>query len=195
MRPMPDGVQAKDGILFDFVLRYTGASGDTLSEDFLPVFVTEAGEVNTSVGSALLAHALSTDVAIDPDPETVTRLRQALDGLYAIAFERAQAISQEHGETVSEKREHDIQIQIEDLERWAQARSQVHQQRLKDYRHRLTLGEDMNVAIRGEERKLSDVQDIYDSRKTELESQRTIVSQAPELLNLALVLNRLGDAG
>ena len=104
-------------------------------------------------------------------------------------------MSQEHGETVSEKREHDIQIQIEDLERWAQARSQVHQQRLKDYRHRLTLGEDMNVAIRGEERKLSDVQDIYDSRKTELESQRTIVSQAPELLNLALVLNRLGDAG
>jgi hypothetical protein len=196
VRPMPDGVQAKDGILFDFVLRYTDASGDTLSEDFLPIFVAEAGEVNTGVGRALLAHPLPTDVAIDPDPdpETVTRLRQALDGLYAIAFERAQAMSQEHGETVCEKREHDIQIQIEDLERWYRARSQVHQQRLKDYRHRLTLGEDMNVAIRGEERRLSDVQDIYDSRKTELESQRTIVSQAPELLNLALVLNQPGDA-
>jgi len=48
----------------------------------------------------------------------------------------------------------------------------------------------MNVAIRGEERKLSDVQDIYDSRKMELESQRTVVAQAPELLNLALVQNQ-----
>lgn len=103
-------------------------------------------------------------------------------------------MSQEHGETVLEKREHDIQIQIKDLERWYQARSQVHQQRLKDYRHRLALGEDMNVVIRGEERRLSDVQDTYDSRKIELESQRIIVSQAPELLNLALVLNRPSNA-
>ena len=190
VRLMPDGVQAKDGILFDFVLRYTDASGDTLSEDFLPIFVTQAGEVNTSVGRALLARPLPTDVTIDSHSEAaeaVAGLRQALDDLYAIAFEHAQAVSQEHGETVSEKREHDIQIQIEDLERWYRARARVHQQRLKDYRHRLTLGEDMNVAIRGEEHRLSDVQDTYDSRKMELESQRSVVSQAPELLNLALV--------
>jgi len=102
---------------------------------------------------------------------------------------------QEHGETVTEKRQRDMQIQIEDLERWYQARSQVHQERLKDYRHRLALGEDMNVAIRGEERKLSHVQDAYDSRKIELESRRTVVSQAPELLNLALVINQPRKAG
>jgi hypothetical protein len=189
VRLMPEQVGAEDGILFNFVLRYTDAGGDTLSEDFLPISVTGHGKVDTRVGGALFAHPLPADAAIDPDSESVARLRQALDGLYTIALEHAQAVSQAHGETVSEKRERDVQIQIEDLKRWHQARSQVHQKRLQDYRHRLALGEDMNVLIRREEGLFSGLQERYDSRKIELENQRTIVSQAPELLNLALVLN------
>lgn len=85
-------------------------------------------------------------------------------------------------------------IQLEDLDRWYQARSQVHQQRLQDYRHRFANGEDMNVAIRGEEFQLRNLQEIYDTRLLELESNRTVVSQAPELLNLALVVNQSGES-
>jgi len=190
-RYMPDGILSADGILFNFVLRYTDASGDTLSEDLLPVFVSGQGEVRADIGKRLVAQPSPLIGAMNVTSEAVATLRQGVDSLYSLAFERAQAESQRHGEGVSQKRERDVEIQMEDLERWYQARSQVHLQRLQDYRHRLTLGEDMNVAIRREEGLLSDVQETYDSRKAALESQRLVVSQAPELLNLALVVNDL----
>jgi len=186
---MPDDIQAEDGILFNFVLRYTDASGNTLSEDSLPVFVTQDGHARPEVGDTLIAHPLPAKEGSEPDPVAVSKLCEKLGSLYSLAFEHAQAMSQTHGEEVSGKRERDVRIQMEYLERWCRARSQIHQQRLNDYRQRLAEGEDMNVAIRREESLLRDVQDVYESRKAELENQRAVVSQAPELLNLALVLN------
>ena len=189
VHPIPEGIHAEDGILFNLALRYTDAGGDTLSEDFLPVFVTRHGQVKDKIAKALLAHPNPDEATFDPDDEAVVRLRQVLDELYSIAFQQAQTVSDENLEVVSARRAHDVAIQFEDLERWYQAHSQVHEGRLKEYRHRLALGEDMNVLIRREERLLSDLQDRYDSHKVELENQRAVVSQAPELLNLALVLN------
>jgi hypothetical protein len=190
VRPLPQQVQAQAGILFNFVLRYTDASGEVLSEDFMAVFVNGHGQVVDGAGEALLAHPTLTEAEVDPDSEPVSSLRRALDGLHTIAFGHTQSLSQQHRQMVSARRERSVQIQLQDLERWYQAHSEVHRQRLQEYRHRLSLGEDMNIAIRGEEYELNELQATYDSRKLELESQRTVVSQAPELLNVALFVNR-----
>jgi superfamily II DNA or RNA helicase len=193
VRCMPRDIDADDGILFNFILRYTDASGEVLSEDFLPVFVTAQGEVRPEIGQTLIDHPLQVDDAIPADSPSAVEMRDNLDRLHAIAFEYAQDQSQEHGAQVSEKRERDVRIQIEDLNRWRRARSQVHHQRLREYRQRLAEGEDMNVAIRREERLLQDLEEKYEERKANLESQRTVVSQAPELLNLSFVVNKLSE--
>jgi hypothetical protein len=185
---MPEDVEAGDGVLFDFILRYTDASGEILSEDFLPVFVDADGKVKPEIGDALINHPLKTDDAAQVAAPSASQLRAGLRDLHKIASAYARDKSEEHGEQVSEKRKRDVRIQIEDLGRWRSARSQVHEQRLREYRQRLAEGEDMNVAIRGEERHLQDVEQTYEERRKKLESQLTVVSQAPELLNLAVVI-------
>ena len=172
------------------MLRYTDAAGETLSEEFLPIFVTHQGTVDVEVGQGLLAHVRPDDTTLDAGSEAVAQMCQSLDDLHAAAIHQAQAISEDQCHTVSDKRERDIAIQLEDLERWYQARNQPHLERLEEYKQRLAMGEDMNIAIRGEEQRLlNEVQEPYESRKQELENQRAVVPQAPELLNLVLLVN------
>jgi hypothetical protein len=178
-----------NGVLFNYILRYTDASGEVLSEDFPPIFVTEQGDVEPGFGQVLIDRLLESDNVKSLDAHSWSGIQDKIKSMHEIAFIVAQTKSQDHGEKVSEKRERDIQIQIEDLERWRQASSQIHHQRLREYRKRLAEGEDMKVSIRREERLLQDVEEDYSRRKASLESQRMVVSQAPELLNLAICIN------
>jgi len=183
---LPAAVEVEDGVLFNFVLRYTDAGGDILSEDFLPVYITLTGDILPYVGEKLVNDFSPSETASAPESGKVVQIRENINKLYAIAFDVAQKYSRDHSETVREQREREVNILLEDLERWYQANRETHDKRLRDYRQRLLEGEDMNIAIRGEERRLQDIQDKYESRRAELENQRAVVSQAPELLNLAL---------
>ena len=67
-------------------------------------------------------------------------------------------------------------------------RIEERQSRLPHYRERLEEGEDMEIAIRGAESEIRNLEQERDRTLQQLKEDEVIVEEAPELLNVAVVL-------
>jgi len=176
------------GALFNFILRNRDASGAVLNEDLLALFVTPEGEIDEALGRQLI-WAQSDDIwqRYIGEPATADVVRR-LDMLHADALAYAQALSQKRVTEVQARREREIRIQTEDAERYFAGRAEVAERRLRQYERRAHLeGQDMTILIRREKSILENLDRRKRERLEELERQRVVYAQAPELLNVALV--------
>jgi len=176
------------GALFNFIIRNRDASGALLNEDLLALFVTPEGEVDDTLGRYLIWVESDENWQRYIGEPAIADVVRRLDILYANALAHAQALSEEKVAKVQARREREIRIQKEDAERYFAGRAAVAERRLREYERRAYLeGEDMTILIRREKSILGSLDRRKQERLEELERQRAVYAQAPELLNVAVI--------
>ena len=180
--------KGQTGALFNFVLRNRDAGGALLNEDLLVVFVATGGEVVEALDHRLIWVKGDETWEFHVGEPAVADVVRRLDNLHAHALDHARVISDEKAGEVQVRREREIRIQLEDAERYFASRAVVAERRLGEYRRRAYLvGEDMTILIRREESILENLGQRKAERLEELERQRAVYAQAPELLNVAVI--------
>ncbi|HUW94154.1 MAG TPA: helicase-related protein [Anaerolineae bacterium] len=174
------------GAVFNLLLRYTDANGEPVSEDLLPVLVGTDGRVVAKPDlSGLRSVALEEQNAVD---DALLERSSDIEKLYDQAFDEAQRVSQEYASKAQRKRQREVTIRRDDAERYFGVRIEERQARLLQYRERLEEGEDMEIAIRGVESEIRNLEAQRDRTLQRLSEDEVIVEEAPELLNVALVV-------
>lgn len=176
------------GALFNFILRYTDAKGTPVSEDLLPIFVGLDGQIlhNPDLSGE---HLGVTEPAQVPD-DLLVDVAAEIERLYREAFEEARRISEEYASKAKSKRGREIKIKRGDAERYFAVRIKEQRTRLQDYERRLAEGEDMEIAIRGVRSEIRNVEERREGVLQQLKADQVIIEEAPELLNIALVVPR-----
>jgi superfamily II DNA or RNA helicase len=174
------------GAVFNLLLRFTDANGEPVSEDLLPVLVEMDGAVPAGSDMAALQNPTPDGQAALDD--AVFEVSSEIENLYSKAFAEAQRVSQEYASKAQSKREREITIRRDDAERYFGVRMAERHARLQEYRRRLQEGEDMEIAIRGVENDVRNLEQELERTLQQLREDEVIVEEAPELLNVALVV-------
>ena len=179
-------VEGIPGALFNLVLRYTDADGQPVSEDLLPVLAGTDGSVETNpewIGTAGLPAEKHEGVE-----DWLVQVASDIEVLNDRAFAEAQRVSEQYAAKARAKREREITIRRDDAERYFAVRIGEQQGRLVEYQRRLKEGEDMEIAIRGVRSEIGNLEAQREKTLHQLREDEVIVEEAPELLNVAVVL-------
>jgi tRNA/tmRNA/rRNA uracil-C5-methylase (TrmA/RlmC/RlmD family) len=86
------------------------------------------------------------------------------------------------------RKSREIKIKREDAEKYFKRRIKEEEDRLNDYRSRLSLGEDMTIAIRGSERKIEDLKDELKKVLNRFEEEDLVIERNPEVFSVAIII-------
>ena len=185
--------EGKTGVLFNFVHRIENAKGEVVNEQLLSFFVNDAGQIEQEITEYLVDKdftdkVLEMEEASKQFDDIIVELSSKLDQLEDTARKKARQKSEERREEIQEETEREVEIRLEDANKFYEYRKGRINQRLGEYRERLDEGEDMEVLIRKEESKLEKLESKYERRVKELENEKEIIGEDPELLNMSLVI-------
>ncbi|MBC8457256.1 MAG: hypothetical protein H8D67_04580, partial [Deltaproteobacteria bacterium] len=91
---------------------------------------------------------------------------------------------------VQKRKDREIRIKREDTQRFFNTKIREEDERLQDYKKRLSLGEDMAIAIRGSEKRLEDLKTGLTKALDRLEEEDLVVERDPELISSAICVPR-----
>ncbi len=184
---------ATPGALFNFILRYTDAKGAPVSEDLLPVFVGLDGraiqepDLGVEYFGASELRQVPDDLLVEAGAEIAR--------LHGVAFEKARRVSQEYASKAKRKRGREIKIKRRDAKRYFAVRIEEQQARLREYKRRLAEGEDMEIAIRGVQSEIRNLEEQREGVLQQLKADEVIIEEAPELLNVAVIVPKVHGDG
>lgn len=175
----------KDGILFNFLLAFDDATGKTINEDILPLFVTLNGDINFPAPRLIAEFNNETQ---NPNPSDLDKFLSKIEELHHNAYSLALRKAKELCNSVQMRRSREIKIKREDAKKYFDRRIKEEEGRLKDYRSRLSLGEDMTIAIRGSERKIEDLKDELKRALDRFEEEELVIERNPDLFSIAVII-------
>ncbi len=175
------------GILFNYLLRYSDAQDNTLSEELLPVFVTVKGKVNLDCGPELLG-AKGEGVSRPPDDLQLQEIVANWEGCETIAQEAAAKAAQKRFERVREKRDRQADASLYSLDAFQKAKANRLKGTLQNYQLRLFEGEDMDISIRRAQYELEQIEADCARRRQQIEARRQVQANAPCLLNVGILV-------
>jgi hypothetical protein len=176
------------GVIFNFLLRFEDKIGRIIREELEPVFVDEEVKVRPELGRRFF---LGADVPhTEVHRETLGRIRAEIAHLKheAESFIRLQYKDYYRG--AEAKRDKDIAILVEDLERFDQGIRQQLEERLRHVgQARLAFAEDSSA--KGQRTRLENQLKMHahrmQERREEIDRMRLGAFPAPELLNMVVV--------
>jgi superfamily II DNA or RNA helicase len=177
----------KTGILFNFLLCFDDATGKTINEDLLPVFVDIDEEVE------LLAPRDIADfdkASSDAHFHEIEEIKPNISIIYEKAYETALHKAKKLCSYVQKRKDREIRIKRENTQRFFDTKIKDEDERLQDYKKRLSLGEDMAIAIRGSEKRLEDLKTGLKKALDRLEEEDLVVERNPELISSAICVPR-----
>jgi len=89
---------------------------------------------------------------------------------------------------LQEKRHEETARELENLEEYAQAERERIESFIEEYERKADAGSDMDIAIRGQQERLEQLEDRIETRREELRRREQIISLAPEVENYCLTL-------
>ncbi len=170
-------------ILFNFLLSFLDGTGKLVREELLPVIVDQNKNlriVKPKEVTAFSDEIVSKDIGED--------ILEEVDTLFEIAREKAIEKAREIASKVEQKRDREVAIKRKDAENYFNSRLREEEGRIKEFKIRQAAGEDMEIALRGAERRLSDLQERYNKVQTRLEEEGVIIEEMPNLLSTAILL-------
>jgi SNF2 family DNA or RNA helicase len=177
------------GVVFNFLLRFEDREGTVIREELEPVFVDQDGQVQQDLGRQLyLASSMSQS---EPNPGTLKSLRDRISALKAAAANHIRARYQEYYHRVEARRDDDIAILIEDLERFDRGTMEFLEGRLKDTgpQQQYLFDDPRLKGVRTRiENQIKVHRNRMEERRQELERMRLGAFPAPELLNIVIVM-------
>lgn len=173
------------GILFNFILKYLDAKGTIISENFLPVFVDKNRKPTSDLSNLILKTDKPIANLVQKEKDYLTSKTNDLE---RIALDYANESSRQHIKNIKEKRDREVRIKKEDIEKYFGARLTLEKKRLTEYMKKGVAGEDMKIAIRGRESVIKELETEHEKALNNLEQEQNIYAEAPALLNTCLVL-------
>jgi len=177
------------GVIFNFLLRFEDQLGHVIREELEPVFVDQEGTVQPELGRKLFMGSNLPQQG--PNREALTVIREKLTGLQQAAESYIRSQYQEYYRRVEAKRNEEIAILIEDLERFDRGIREQGQARLRTIQgEQQALFEDST--LKGQrtriENQLKMHQHRMQERRSRIEKMRLGAFPAPELLNMVIVM-------
>jgi len=78
----------------------------------------------------------------------------------------------------------------EDAKRYFGTKIKEEEKRLKDFKSRLFLGEDMAIAIKASEKRLNDLKATFEKTLERLEEEELVIKRNPNLFSTAIIIPR-----
>jgi len=174
------------GITFVYRVDFEDGTGETIQEELVPVFVDLGTKSpRRPVGEQVLE---AETIRASPDSGTVRELLVNRDELEAAAEEYVANILGTVQSDISADRATEVEQERANLEAYAEAERERIQAFISEYQQQAAAGEDMEISIRGQRRRLDRLDERVDERKAELERRRQVISLAPEVEGYCLTL-------
>ncbi len=176
------------GIIFNFLLRFEDRVGRIIREELEPVFVDIESRVRSDLGPRL--YLGSSLPQAEPNRETLATIQSRIAALQQAAENHIRAQYQEYYQRVEQKRDEEIGILREDLERFDRGIMEDLDARLAAVRgQQQQLFDD--AAIKGQRTRIENQIAMHrhrmDERRGEIEQMRLGAFPAPQLFNMVIV--------
>ena len=174
------------GITYNYRVAFEDGTGDVIREETIPVFVDAAYE---DAQQALGERVVEGDsIAAKPDVDALRTVFDAQSDLRAAADRYVSARVTEIKSQLQEKRHDETARELENLEEYAQSERDRIESFIEEYERKADAGSDMDIAIRGQQERLEQLEERIEIRHEELRRRERIISLAPEVENYCLTL-------
>ena len=174
------------GILFNFIMKFIDGTGKILSEKLLPIYVDiEKKHEIFKIDKVLELRNLKDKEA---HSQLIKDICRDCLSLYEISEEKAIEEVINYSLKVEKKKNREIRIKRSDANAYFNPRIVQIKKRIADYKQRLIKGEDMEIAIRGEQARLKDLKEKYESYLEKLNVEKRVIEEMPELLSAAVII-------
>jgi SNF2 family DNA or RNA helicase len=174
------------GITFVYKVAFEDATGETIREQLIPVYVDLAGlDAQRSLGERVLD---ADSIQARPDEGSISRLLSQRQELESAAERYVSGIVADIREDILESRKHDVRRELDDLEEYEQAERERIESFIESYEEKASAGSDMRIAIRNQEQRLQELETRIEKRKQELKKQEQVISLAPDVEAYCLTL-------
>jgi len=174
------------GITYNYRVAFEDGTGDVIREETIPVFVDAAQE---DAQQALGERVVEGDsITAKPDVDDLQTVLDAQANLRTAADRYVSVRVNEIKNHLQEKRHEETARELENLEEYAQAERERIESFIEEYERKADAGSDMDIAIRGQQERLEQLEDRIETRREELRRREQIISLAPEVENYCLTL-------
>jgi hypothetical protein len=176
------------GTIFNFLLRFEDRVGRIIREELEPVFVDVEGKIGPGLGPRL--YLGSTLPQAEPNRDTLATIQSRITVLQQAAENHIRAQYQEYYQRVDRRRNGEIEILIEDLDRFDRGVMEDLDARLAAVRgQQQQLFDD--ATIKGQRTRLENQAATHrhrmNERRNEIEEMRLGAFPAPQLFNMVIV--------
>jgi len=173
------------GLICNFLLGFDDATGKTIFEEILPVFVSIAGKTYILSPKDIPEFLESPfDIYQNKIENIKDKIFQLYEKAYKIALEKAKEFCGD----VQKKKSREIKIKKVDVQKFFSSRIEEEQKKIEGYQQRLKLGEEMEIAIRSSKKKIDDLELEFNRTLQKLEEEEIVIERDPELLSVALII-------
>jgi ERCC4-related helicase len=174
-----------DGIVFNYVTRFEDGSGDIIEEKVVPLYVNSSSlDVQSELGNKINNSDTLTTV---PERAQIFSLIDNKDLMEEKAEEYISGVVKNKKSELKKKRKEEIEEKRDQLDNYEEKELQRIQEYIDSYEKRD--GEDMDIAIRGQKARKEKIKQRLDERREELNKKEQIISIAPKIENLCLVIS------
>jgi SNF2 family DNA or RNA helicase len=176
----------RPGIVFNYRIAFEDGAGEILREELCPVFV----ESQTEQAERALGQRVLDGRSLDgrPDRSTIQSLRDQKDTLKSSAETYLSRAVRRIRTDLSDDRQRRTNQELQRLDEYAAAERERLKSFIEEYREQQEAGADMEIAIRGQEKRLQNLEARIQERKANVREKGRVVSLAPELVNLCYAL-------
>jgi DNA repair exonuclease SbcCD ATPase subunit len=166
---------------------FEDGTGDVIREETIPVFVdTAQKDAQQALGERVVE---GDSIAAKPGVDDLRTILDAQADLRAAADRYVSARVTEIKNQLQEKRHDETARELENLEEYAQSERERIESFIEEYERKADAGSDMDIAIRGQQERLEQLEARIETRRNELRRREQIISLAPEVENYCLTLS------
>ncbi|MFW5924208.1 MAG: helicase, partial [archaeon] len=170
----------------NYRVTFEDGKGEVIREEIIPVYVdANHKDPRQQLGQRVVQ---GNSITGSPDTNRLQSLIQKQDQLRAAADHYISQQVESLRETLTERRRRETQREIDDLADYAEAERQRIEQFIEDYERKAETGSDMDIAIRGQQERVKNLENRIEDRREELQRKAQVISLAPVVENLTFVL-------
>ncbi|MWG35300.1 helicase-related protein [Halomarina oriensis] len=174
------------GVTFNYRLRFEDGAGEVVHEEMTPVFVDAAHrDPQQRLGQRVVE---GDSITAAPDDGVARSLLEQREELREVADRYISQQIRTLRSDLQQRRREETQQERRDLEDYADAEQDRIERFIDDYEQKAEAGSDMDIAIRGQRERLTRLEARIEARRKELQRKAQVVSVAPEVENVCLVV-------
>ncbi|MFB1064177.1 DEAD/DEAH box helicase [Natrinema sp. H-ect4] len=177
------------GILFNYRLGYVSGAGEAVTEKFVPLYVTQEGELVNEPPEFVDTIPPSEISSISGLDRIASKANELHEQAEMAAWDRVESFAEE----ARAEREREVEIKREHAERYFQEQISEWEERLETYKRRSEEGKDMSAPIGNAERQLENLRRERDEELSHLEEEKHVTPEEPDLVSAAFVVSNSED--